>query len=212
MSTGNCLDELLLRWEGLLRQGRTVSAEELCRNCPELRTELQSRIDALLALDPMLGRRGDAEAAFKDGLDKHRQALARAGDFLPARVGLASHYSLLAQTQRKTWGELAEAVESVHRWQELFPDDPEMLYWMAGGVAECAALVGQGQPQLTSAAQDERRRYADETLALLRRAVEHGFRDAERLRGTKELEPVRERKDFQDLLAGLEERAKRDGK
>jgi eukaryotic-like serine/threonine-protein kinase len=39
--------ELLLRWEELHEQGREVSAEELCRDCPECREELARRIHAL---------------------------------------------------------------------------------------------------------------------------------------------------------------------
>jgi eukaryotic-like serine/threonine-protein kinase len=41
------LAELLLRWEELHEQGREVSAEELCRDCPECREELAQRIHAL---------------------------------------------------------------------------------------------------------------------------------------------------------------------
>ena len=45
------LAELLLQWEEILEQGRDVSAEELCRECPELVQELSQRIAALKAID-----------------------------------------------------------------------------------------------------------------------------------------------------------------
>jgi serine/threonine protein kinase len=45
------LEELLLRWEELAGAGQHVSAQELCRNCPELVEELQKRIDALREMD-----------------------------------------------------------------------------------------------------------------------------------------------------------------
>jgi serine/threonine protein kinase len=48
------LDELLLRWEELRDQGRTVPAEELCADCPELLAELKRRIRALRSMDPIL--------------------------------------------------------------------------------------------------------------------------------------------------------------
>jgi WD40 repeat protein/tRNA A-37 threonylcarbamoyl transferase component Bud32 len=48
------LDELLLRWEELREQGRDVSAEELCRDHPELRETLRRRIDVLRAIGPVL--------------------------------------------------------------------------------------------------------------------------------------------------------------
>jgi serine/threonine-protein kinase len=48
------LADLLLRWEELRDQGRSVSAEELCRDSPELLPELRRRIQALLSLESML--------------------------------------------------------------------------------------------------------------------------------------------------------------
>src|SRR4051794_8869003 len=41
------LDDLLLKWEELAEQGRGVSPEELCRDCPELVAALLDRIAAL---------------------------------------------------------------------------------------------------------------------------------------------------------------------
>jgi hypothetical protein len=40
-------------------------------------------------------------------------------------------------------------------------------------------------------------------MATLRRAVATGFRDTARLRGEIELEPIRRRPDFHDLLGDL---------
>ena len=45
------LADLLLQWEENLEQGRDVSAEELCRESPELVEELSRRISALKAID-----------------------------------------------------------------------------------------------------------------------------------------------------------------
>jgi tetratricopeptide (TPR) repeat protein len=45
------LADLLLQWEEILEQGRDVSAEELCRESPELVEELSRRISALKAVD-----------------------------------------------------------------------------------------------------------------------------------------------------------------
>ncbi|MCI0463843.1 MAG: serine/threonine-protein kinase [Gemmataceae bacterium] len=43
------LSELLLRWHELKRQGRPVSAEELCPDSPELAAELKRRLEAVAA-------------------------------------------------------------------------------------------------------------------------------------------------------------------
>src|SRR4051794_14127158 len=50
MSTAELVSELLLRWEELRECGRAVSAEELCRDRPELVDEVRRRIAALEAI------------------------------------------------------------------------------------------------------------------------------------------------------------------
>jgi hypothetical protein len=49
--------------------------------------------------------------------------------------------------------------------------------------------------------------YADRALQLLHRAVHAGFKDAAHLRKDTALDPLRERDDFQKLLAELEKKA-----
>src|SRR5262245_17938736 len=49
-TTAGEVTELLLRWEELRGEGRLLSADELCRDRPELREEVARRIDALLAV------------------------------------------------------------------------------------------------------------------------------------------------------------------
>jgi serine/threonine-protein kinase len=48
------LAELLLRWEELHDQGRSVTPQELCSTCPELADELGRRIALLRQIDPLL--------------------------------------------------------------------------------------------------------------------------------------------------------------
>ena len=41
--------ELMEKWDDLRKQGEELSAEELCKDCPELTEELRKRIEALKA-------------------------------------------------------------------------------------------------------------------------------------------------------------------
>ncbi|HYT90203.1 MAG TPA: serine/threonine protein kinase, partial [Gemmataceae bacterium] len=50
MSSGGQLSELLLRWEEQREQGRDVSPEELCRDCPHLLEEVRREIRGLEGL------------------------------------------------------------------------------------------------------------------------------------------------------------------
>jgi hypothetical protein len=60
--------ELRLCWEELREQGRCVTADELCGDCPELADELKKQIETLRAMDfllkPMAAvRRGGSSSA-----------------------------------------------------------------------------------------------------------------------------------------------------
>ena len=52
--TEDRLGEMLLRWDELRRQGRDLSAGELCADCPELVDELRRRIEVVRDLEPVL--------------------------------------------------------------------------------------------------------------------------------------------------------------
>jgi serine/threonine protein kinase len=54
MTSEKQLGDLLMRWEELRQQGKSVAAEDLCADTPELRDELCRRIEALKALDQVL--------------------------------------------------------------------------------------------------------------------------------------------------------------
>jgi mono/diheme cytochrome c family protein len=47
--------ELMLRWEDARQQGKLLSAEELCADCPELIDALRQRMQSVLAMERLLG-------------------------------------------------------------------------------------------------------------------------------------------------------------
>jgi serine/threonine-protein kinase len=50
MSDADAVSELLLHWEERFQQGETLSAEELCRDCPEHLEEVRRKLAVLLAV------------------------------------------------------------------------------------------------------------------------------------------------------------------
>jgi serine/threonine-protein kinase len=54
MTAETRLSDLLMEWEQRRLQGEVVTVDELCADTPELRDELERRIHALQALDPIL--------------------------------------------------------------------------------------------------------------------------------------------------------------
>src|SRR5262245_19916658 len=62
MSVDDRLMDLLLQWDELREQGQVVSAEELCRDCPDLLDEVRRRIRFFDAVQADGEVRGGAEA------------------------------------------------------------------------------------------------------------------------------------------------------
>src|SRR5262249_9017821 len=60
--------ELVLHWQELQKQGRSISAEELCADCPELLGELKRQIEVLQSMQRFLGiSAGDSPSAALPG-------------------------------------------------------------------------------------------------------------------------------------------------
>jgi hypothetical protein len=55
--------DVLLHWEELRAQGRPVTLTDLCRDCPELRDEVERRLQGLHALQPLFDNPDNAAAA-----------------------------------------------------------------------------------------------------------------------------------------------------
>jgi serine/threonine-protein kinase len=55
MAKVSSVSELVLRWQELRDQGRTIAAEALCADCPELLDELRRQVHALLSMEQFLG-------------------------------------------------------------------------------------------------------------------------------------------------------------
>ena len=53
----------------------------------------------------------------------------------------------------------------------------------------------------------EGKAHADQAMALLRKAVDAGFRDIQQYRTEGALDPLREREDFKKLLTELEQKS-----
>jgi serine/threonine-protein kinase len=113
------------------------------------------------------------------------------------RLVLGLGYRLLAEVRRKQ-GDAAAAAAAARDRRDLYPDDPAKLAEVAADLAQCAPLVPDGPDQAAS-----QKRYADEAVAALTRAIEKGFRDAAAL-AKPPFAPLRDRPDFKTLLTKLE--------
>jgi hypothetical protein len=109
-------------------------------------------------------------------------------DLASALVGLERH---------------AEAVRAARDYAREFPDDPVVAYNAACFMARCVPLADR-DPKLSA---EGRQKTADEYARLavqqLRAASQAGYRDVKHMKQDPDLDPLRDRQDFRDLLAEL---------
>ena len=78
------LDALLLEWEQQREQGNPPSAEEICRDCPELLEEFQQRVAALMSMQAFLDSKRSADETLAMHPSPHAEPMVagrRLGDY-----------------------------------------------------------------------------------------------------------------------------------
>ena len=55
MTAGDQIADLVLQWEAARHDGKQMSPEDLCQDCPQLKEELRERIEALEEMEQILG-------------------------------------------------------------------------------------------------------------------------------------------------------------
>jgi eukaryotic-like serine/threonine-protein kinase len=97
---------------------------------------------------------------------------------------------------------LPVAVESAAKFKERAGAKADDLYNAACVYALCAAAAKQAKAPVVGIPGFER--LADQAMALLKQAVAKGFKDAGHMKEDTDLESLRDRADFQKLIADLE--------
>ncbi len=105
---------------------------------------------------------------------------------------LAARAAVLARR-----GQHADAAATADRLAALEPGSAGHFYDAACGYSLCAGAVGAGNWAL-------REKYAARAVELLRQAVRAGFKDVAHVKRDSDLEPLRQRRDFQKLVQELE--------
>lgn len=102
------IDDLLDAWEEAAERGESISAEELCRECPELKDQVQAKISALQAMDVRLsGDQVSSSSSDEETLNVNSEITGLA---FHAKGGLGAVYRA---TERELNREVA--VKFIHR-------------------------------------------------------------------------------------------------
>ena len=135
-----------------------------------------------------------------------------------SRVGLAKAHNNIARSLQQM-SDPVEALRSFQRgvnsYESLPQLDPRNKYSLACNIALCIPLIGAKPGSkgaydldaLTRADKFRRQKYGDRAVDLLRRAVKGGFANLEILESDNDLDPLRDRPDFQELIKELEKQA-----
>jgi serine/threonine-protein kinase len=194
--------------------GRPQEAEETYRTALALRRRLAEEqpgvpdhrndvAGSLVNLALLRRDRGDFAGARQllEEARPHHQAALQANPRNPSYRGYyRNNLHALVQTLAGL-RDPAAAQEAAARLRELAWDPARDAYEAATALAQCIPIVEKD----TGLSADERRRqaqaYADQVMAMLRHAVTNGYTNAGRLRNDTDLDPLRQRQDFQKLLA-----------
>jgi len=155
-----------------------------------------------------LGRNQEALTSLHKAIAMQQRLVEGTVGMTDYRVVLAGYYRELAKVLREM-GRLAEARAAVGEWNKLRPANPDALFRMACEQALLASAVAKGKPKLSPEEQAERQKDVELGLSLLQEAIQHGFRDAERLRTAPELEPLRGLDEFKALVNSVEKQGKK---
>jgi eukaryotic-like serine/threonine-protein kinase len=211
-SHGN-LGELLLNTgrgdeaEGHFRKALAVQ-QRLVADHPETpyhHHEIAETLDHFARLEQ--SRRDYAGArAFLAEAQSHHQAALKGNPRNPTfRVAFRNHTATLAETLLAL-ADHAEAAAAADSLPQTAVDPPEDLYRAGCFLARCVPLAEKDAKLLPSQRQKLATEYAERAVAALRQAVAKGYRDGKHLKEAPDLATVRQREDFQKLLAEFSER------
>jgi tetratricopeptide (TPR) repeat protein len=156
-------------------------------------------VSAWGAIDTLMALRRSAEALPRiDALLARADQPAAAGQGVDPRLGPAMIYYRLRIHQEAK--DAAGCRATAERWEQRKRSDAESLYLAACWRAVTAAVQAQtpGADAAKQAAAD-----ADRAMTWLKQAVAAGYKNAAHMEKDNDLAFLRDRPDFQELLAGL---------
>jgi hypothetical protein len=161
------------------------------------------------------GQLAEAAGLCKEGMRHER--LARRAD--PANLRFLAELEALSWSlarvanQLDSHADLAEAVAGLVEVSEGQGHDPPQAardYRRAAGALARCVLLARADGSLSAAERAARvEAYGARAVQLLQKAMEKGYRDVSDLRQAPDLEPVRSRRDFQELIGNAVERRPR---
>jgi serine/threonine protein kinase len=161
-----------------------------------------------------LGRHEEAIRAFREAIPLQLTCLDRDPRTAQYRSWLSNHYQNLGKSLRARGRKDEALAVSQTRFDMLKQAPPEQRdeaihYHVACEMAQTVPLVGRGKSDagLTAAERAERKKYADRAVEEFRLALADGFVDLPLFLADEDLDPIRSRDDFKQLIAELQKKS-----
>ena len=160
-----------------------------------------------------LGRHEQAVRVLHEAIARERTCLERDPKTAQYRRWLSNHYMNLGKSLRALGRKEEALAVSRTRFEMLAQSPPEQRdegihYHVACELAQFVPLIGRGKPaaELTTAERAERQAYADRAVEEFRLALADGYADIPLFVRDEDLDPIRDRADFQRLLLSAMDR------
>ena len=144
-----------------------------------------------------------ARSMLDEALSHHRAAIQANPRHPDYRQFYRNHLAVLTQN----WAgqrDQAAAMQVAAKVCDLGWDPAADAYTAACGLAQCVLIVEKDDQASKEQRQQQAQFYADQAMTMLRDAVTKGYKDAADMKKDSDLDPMRQRDDFQKLLAELE--------
>jgi serine/threonine protein kinase/Flp pilus assembly protein TadD len=193
--------------EGELRKALDLF-RRLADDFPTVPNYQNEAAGTLLNLALLAGDRHDwagARRLLEEGLPHHQAAL-KANPRHPVYRRYFRGYTLALADTLLHLGDHAGAAAAADRLAELAVEPANDLYQAAGFLARAVPLAAKDEKLSAAKRKELAKDYADRALAVLRQAVQKGYKDVARLKKDPDLDSLRQRDDFRRLLAELEKK------
>jgi tetratricopeptide (TPR) repeat protein len=172
-------------------------------NQPDLRNELAGTYVNLALLQQQQGNWAAAKQLLLEGRPHHLAALKANPRHPFYRQLYRDHLGVLTMVHAGLL-EQDDVVRTAETCRDLGWDGPTDAYNAACYLSQCIPIVAKhdklDDKQRTEAAQF----FGDAAMKLLREAVSRGYKDVPHMKKDTDLDPLRQREDFQKLIAELE--------
>jgi serine/threonine-protein kinase len=176
-------------------------------NRPDVQNDLAGTCVNLAILNLQQGSWAAAKRLLLEGRPHHLAALKANPQHRTYRQFYHNHLAVLT-TAHAVLLEQEDAVRTAESCRDLGWNAPADAYDAACFLSRCIPIVAQLVKLDDKQRKEAVQLYGDAAMKLLRQAVSKGYKDAVHMKKDTGLEPLRQREDFQKLIAELEGKGK----